>query len=143
MPPTRLKNIPRTWAADVAVDGKDLAISQVNAAPGAIPQVFVFSFADAATNDITTVMVDQVRVIDVTVVKTAGAGAAGNTVQVKNEGNAITDAIDTNDADQVISRAATINDAFHDIVVGGALRLTNTKVGGNSACIVNVHCLKS
>lgn len=138
-----LRSVPQTTLGDVRIDGGDVAVRVLNAAPGAIAQVFTVAFADAATNSVNIVMTEQMQVIDVIVLKTAAAAAAANTVTVLNEGNAITDAIVTNIADKAIARASTIDDAFHDVIVGAALRVTNTKAGGNSACIVKVLCMRS
>lgn len=105
---------------------------------GGIPVVYTFAFADAATNDQDRILDHKMEVLDVIVQKRAGAGAAGNTAQVKNTAAAITDAVDTNDADNVLSRPLTIDDANSTVLAGGTLRVTNTKVGGNSACLVTV-----
>ena len=102
---------------------------------------FAFTFTDAATNTKTIVVKDKIEVLDVLVQKQAGAGGASNTVQVKNNTDAISDAIDSNDADKTLSRAATIDDGFSTINPGGSLSVTNTKSAGNAACRVYVTVL--
>jgi hypothetical protein len=110
---------------------------------GKILVCFPFVFADAATNSQDVVLADAIEVIDVVVRKQGGAGGAANTLRVTNGtgANHITDAIDTNDADQTLSRAATIDDAFSAIPAGGTLRVTNTRSAGNSAMRVFVWAL--
>lgn len=109
---------------------------------GGIPLIYRIDVPDAATGDIDVVVTHKIRVIDVVVIKTTGAGGAANTVQVKNSGNAITDAIVTNIADQALARAGTIDDARYEIAAGGTLRVTRTKAGGNAACDVYVHAIR-
>ena len=81
----------------------------------------------------------QFRVIDVWCVLTAAGGAA-DTVRVDNGSNAITDAIDTNDSDAVVSRAATIDDAYATISKGGALNITTAS---SSAADVFILCVRT
>lgn len=103
------------------------------------------TFADGATANNDIVVTSQIRVLDVVVVKTVGAGGAGDTVQVQTgAGAAISDVIDINDADTTISRAATIDDAAHTIAAGGTLRIRRVDGGGagNDACIVYVLCMR-
>lgn len=140
--PGPLTGIPHTLIGDVAVDARDLATNIAAGAVGTVPLVFRFAFADGATNSQNKVMVNKVRVLACEVLKTSGAGAAGNTVQVLQGGTAITNAMDTNVADEVIVRPATITDAQFDVTVGAQLRVTNTKAGGNSACIVTVWAMR-
>ena len=105
---------------------------------GGIPALHRIDVADAATGNVDVVITHKTRVIDAWAVKTADAGGAANTVQVSNGANAITDAMVINIADQTIARAATINDANHEIAAGGTLRIARVKAGGNAACIVYV-----
>ena len=105
---------------------------------GGIPVLHRIDIADAATGDVDVVLTHKTRVVDAWVVKTAGAGGAANTVQVKNGASAISDAMSINIADQAVARAAAIDDAQHEIAAGGTLRVTRTKAGGNAACIVYV-----
>jgi hypothetical protein len=109
---------------------------------GAFEVVHRIDVADAATGDVDVTLTHKTRVIDVMVVKTGGAGAAGNTYQVKNGANAITNAIDGNVADKALRWAGEIDDAQHEIAANGTLRVTRTKVGGNAACIVYVKGIR-
>jgi hypothetical protein len=109
------------------------------AAVGGLTVLFRIDIADAATGDVdVTPLTHKVRVVVAWAVKTSANAAAANTVQVKNGTNAITDAMSININDQAIVRAASIDDAQHEIAAGGTLRVTRTKAGGNAACIVYV-----
>jgi hypothetical protein len=79
--------------------------------------------ASALTGDVDVTLTHKTRVIDVWCVQTA-AGGAGDTIIVKNGANAITDTIDCNKSDQVITRALSLNDANWDIAAAGTLRIT-------------------
>ena len=95
--------------------------------------------ADGVTADVDVVLTHKTLVTDVWLVKTAGAGGANDTIQVKSTGNAITNAMDINVADQTVVRAGTIDDAQHEIAAAGTLRVTRTKVAAaNVACVVYV-----
>jgi hypothetical protein len=65
----------------------------------------------------------KTRVIDVWCVQTA-AGGAGDTIIVKSGANAITDTMDCNKADNIITRAASLDDANWEIAAAGTLRIT-------------------
>lgn len=124
------------------VDGANLK-NVANANPvGGVPVVHRIDVPDGATGDIDVVLTHKTRVIDAHVVKTVANGGAVNTVQVKNGANPITDAMSININDQAIARAASIDDAQHEIAAGGTLRVTRTKAGGNAACIVYVRGIR-
>lgn len=99
------------------------------------------SVPDGATGDIDLVLTDKFEVTGVEVQKREGAGAAGNSITVKSGATAISDAINTNIADKATARAAAIDDAASTIEIGGTLRITRTKAGGNAACFVMVRGL--
>ena len=114
--------------------GADAAnVANVNVI-GGIPILFRIT-ASALTGDVDVVMTHKVRVLDVWCVQTA-AGGASDTITVKNGSTAITEAIDCNKSDQVISRAGTINDAQHEIAAAGTLKVT-----GASAVTCEVYVL--
>jgi hypothetical protein len=79
--------------------------------------------AAALTGDIDIPVHRALQVIDVWIVKTA-AGGAGDTITVKNDATAITDAIDGNAVDKTIVRAGTIDDAQAIIPAGGTLTVS-------------------
>lgn len=109
---------------------------------GGVPVLHRIDIPDAATGDVDVVLTHKTRVVEAWAVKTGGAGGAANTVQVKNGATAITDAMSINIADTLIVRAASIDDAQHEIAAAGTLRVTRTKAGGNAACIVYVLGLR-
>ena len=101
---------------------------------GGIPVVFRINTTSGATNTVNVVTTHKIRVIDVWCLCTS-AGSAAATIQVLSTGSAITDAIDVNDADTTISRAATIDDANHEIAAGGTLRVTMTDAGSDGPAV--------
>jgi hypothetical protein len=106
---------------------------------GAIPVLHRVDVADGVTGDVDVTLTHKTRVVDVWLVKTAGAGGASDTITVKNGATAITDAMDINVADKTVVRAGTIDDAQHEIAAAGTLRVTRTKVAAaNVACVVYV-----
>jgi hypothetical protein len=120
--------------ADV-VDQADAATNII----GGVPVLFTFALADGATATTTYTVRNKIEIIDVIVEKRAGAGGASDTLQVKNNTDAVTDAIDINIADKVVKRAGTIDDAFSTISAGGTLAITKTKASAaNVACLVTV-----
>jgi hypothetical protein len=106
---------------------------------GGIPVVHIVDVPDAATGDVDVTLTHKTRVLDVEVVKTGGAGAASNTITVKNGATAITNDLDMNVADKTVVRAGTIDDAQWDIAAAGTLRVSRAKSGGNAACKVIVR----
>ena len=130
------------WGTSVEVGPNNVAASVANGTDGAIPVLFRTSLADAATADYSITVPFAVRVVEFWIVKTAGNGAASNTVTLKNAANAITDSLDANVVDTTIVRAGTIDDARHELAAGGELRVTNTKSGGNAAAIAYTLCVR-
>lgn len=101
---------------------------------------YTFNIADGASADYDITIKDKIEVVDVLVQKRGGAGGAAGTVIVKNAANAISDAIDINDADVLLSRAASIDDAYSTIESGGTLRVSMVD-SANSAVFVTVLCI--
>lgn len=106
--------------------------------------VYTRQIADAATADYDVVITEKVEIIDVIVQKrSTAAGSNANTVQVKNAGNAISNAISINGAaDQAIVRAGSIDDSQSTIDAGGTLRVTVTKAGGDAAVGVQIIAVR-
>lgn len=102
------------------------------------PVVVPYLFADG-TATINVTMPFKARVIAVSHLKVAANAAGNNTLQVFNGANAITGATVLSVNDGVLTSSGfTIDDAQMEIASGGVLRVTSTKVGTNSACIVYV-----
>ena len=79
-------------------------------------------------------MTRGLRFHDAVVIKTGGAGAAAHTLTVQQSGNAISDAMSLNVADETVVRPAVLTDAQHNILTGGTLRLALVDGGaGNTA----------
>ncbi len=113
------------------LDGSDAdTVANANT-EGGIPVVHVFEIADAATADYDITLVEKTEFYDFVFIKTGAAGVAV-TVQMKNTATAITDAVDLADADKVISRPLTIDDASNVVAAGGKLRasIVRTTSGG-------------
>ena len=124
--------------ADAILTGLKAAVVTNANVVGGIPVVHRIDVADAATGDVDTVLTHKTRIVDAWAVKTGALGGAANTVQLFNGAAALTDAMSINIADQAIARAASIDDAQHEIAAGGTLKITRTKAGGNAACTVYV-----
>jgi len=109
-----------------SLDGGDVAnVANDQTTPG-LPVVFPIAIAGGAAADTDITIDGKHRVIDAWAQHTGGAGEASDTIQVKNAGNAITDAMDWSGADNVIVRATEINDANSEIADSGTLRVTTT-----------------
>ena len=111
---------------------------------GAIPVCHRITIANGSTANTDVVLTNKTQIVDVVVIKTAGAGGASDTITVKNSTNAITNAMDINVADKTVVRAGTIDDAYYEIAAGGTLRvaMVNGAAGGNNtACEVRVYGL--
>lgn len=128
----------------LGLDASD--VRQVTAAGtvGAIPVTYMFDIGDVAGADYDKVLAvgESIIVTDVVVTKVLGAGGAGCAVTVKNAANLITDVIDCNDADGVISRPLTISVMNASIAGGGTLRVTHVRGAANGAVRVIVSALR-
>lgn len=114
-------------------------VADNNTAPGS-EVVHIFQVPDAATGDIDIIVAEKIEVMDVVCRKRNGAGA-GNTMQIKNGANVISDAIACA-VDNTVTRVSTIDDAQNVINAGGTLRLTATRAAGTRDAIVEVRCIK-
>jgi hypothetical protein len=109
-----------------ALDGGDVAnVANDQTTPG-LPVIFPVAIAGGAAADTDITIDGKHRVIDAWAQHTGGAGEASDTIQVKNGGNAITDAMDWSGADNAIVRASSIDDANYEIADSGTLRVTTT-----------------
>ncbi|MHB1131661.1 MAG: capsid cement protein [Chloroflexota bacterium] len=112
---------------------------------GGIPLTFIVAIPGGAAAAKNVLMTHKVRVIDVHAVHTGGAGEANDTITVGNGANAITDAMSWAGADAAVVRAASLDDANHEIAIGGSLRVTTTDddAGGDvGAGIVYVTAIR-
>lgn len=118
------------------LDGRNMVSGADNNAEGTPLLVFEVDSAAATTTNVT--LTNGVRVIDARGAKN-GAGGGGETVQVLNAGNAITNAHDANVADNAAVRLTggtdTVDDAQHEIAGGGTLRVTTVGAGTSAVDI--------
>lgn len=106
------------------------------------PLVVPFLFTDG-TATIEVTMPYKVRVINVSHLKLAANAGGNNTVQVFNGASAVTGAIVASGNDQVLQTTGfSIDDTTMEVASSGLLKVTSTKVGTNSACIVYVTVLR-
>ncbi len=129
--------------ADATLNGaKAATVADANVI-GGLPVVFRIDVAAGVTGNVDVVSTYKVRVIDAWLVKRAAAGGGEGTIQVKNGANAITDAMSININDQAIARAASIDDAQHEIAAGGTLRITRTRTAStDETCTVYVLAVR-
>lgn len=104
--------------------------------------MMTFAFADVASNNIDIVMPFKAELIAFTAQKRVGAGGAANTMRAFNSGNAISNALDMNVADQTIVRSTTIDDAFSTLAAGDTFRCAMVKSAGNAAAEVYASFIK-
>ena len=127
--------------------GTGTVIAQANVVSqnviGGLDFVHRVDVPDGATGTIDTTLTHKTRVIDAWLVKTGGAGGAGDTITVNNGATAITNAMSINVADQTVVRAGTVDDAAWDIAAAGTLRIVRTKASAASvACTVFVKGIR-
>jgi hypothetical protein len=122
------------------LDGGNAGNVAVNSVLGAVPVLHAIAVTGGATASYDVVLTNKTVVTDVWV-QFNGAGAAGDTIQVLNTAAAITNAMDGNQLDTAIVRAANINDANATINAGGTLRVTQTDAAGSNAPPCTVYVL--
>lgn len=131
-----------TLAAQI-LNGADVANTAAANVIGGIPVMHVVTVPAGATGDVDVTLTHKTRVVDAWLVKTTAAGGGAGTIQVKNGASAITDAMSIDINDQAVARAATIDDAQHEIAAAGTLRITRTRTAStDESCIVYVQGLR-
>lgn len=108
---------------------------------GGIPVVHRIDIAAGANADTDVVLTHKTRVIDAWLVLT-GAGVASAVLTVKNGATAITDGMAASGSDKALVRAATIDDAQHEIAAAGTLRVTGSAGATQPAATVYVLGLR-
>lgn len=115
--------------------GSDLDLTQVIAGAdvanvaddnviGGIPVLHRIDITAGALGDTDVVLTHKTRVIDAWLIL-RGAGVATTTLTVKNGATAITNAMAASGSDKDLVRAASIDDAQHEIAAAGTLRVTS------------------
>lgn len=126
-----------------SLDGAVVANVSDSNTIGGIPVMYRIPVPDGATGNVDVTVDHKIRVIDAWVVKTDGAGGAGDTIAVNNGATAISDAMSINVADKAVVRTAQIDDAQHEIAAAGTLRVVRTKASvANVACTVYVKAMR-
>lgn len=128
-----------TQAMHVAAseDGTVVKVGADDNVIGAIPLLFRVAIAAGALATKNILMTHKIRVVDAWVVLT-GAGVVNTVLAVGNAGTAITDTMAVSGADKALVRAATIDDAQHEIAAGANMSITTTVGATQPACIVYV-----
>lgn len=120
----------------VAAGGAAVEQGAIGAGNMLIPFEVALKIPDGATGDLDFNLPYKVRCTKARFVKITGAGAAGNSWQLKDGlGNAISGVVDGNIADKDVREAGTLDDAFWEIAFPGSIRITRTKAGGDASCI--------
>lgn len=120
-----------------ALDGAAVANSGNGDVIGGVPVLHRIDITAGALGNTDVTLTHKTRVVDAWLVL-RGAGVATTTLQVKNTAAAITDAMAASGADQTVVRAATIDDAAHEIAAGGILRVTSATGASQPAATVYV-----
>lgn len=138
---TAVKLAPNAFSGTILANAATFSVN-TTAATLVSPLVVPFLFTDG-TATIEVTMPYKVRVIDVSHLKLAANAGGNNTVQVFNGASAVTGAIVASGNDQVLQTTGfSIDDTTMEVASGGLLKVTSTKVGTNSACIVYVTVLR-
>lgn len=137
-----IRNLPTWWAGEATVGPAGVDVQTIDTVTGAIALCARFGVTNAATGNQDYTVPFALRVTDVRFVKTTGAGAAGNTVQLQNGTSNMTDAMDTNVAAGAMVRCATLDSTQHTFATGGTLRIVRTKAGGDSSGIVYIDYVR-
>ena len=135
---SRLKSYQDDTTGILSQNPSDYAVPETDAIILGAPFLICAS-GNSATQVIFNAESPKLRVLDVWAKAVGGAGGASDTALVDDGTTAITDAIDMNVADNVIVRAATIDDAKEDIAENGTLRVIRASA---AVCDVYILCCR-
>jgi len=108
---------------------------------GSIPILYKIAVDGGATESVSVTVDRNLEVVDVWCHLLADGGANGNSLQVLNGTDAITDAFVTGTAgDKDVVRCGEIDDAYYKITAGGTLKVTSTS-SDDTAPAVHVFVL--
>lgn len=119
------------------INGRVMASVADDNVIGGVPLLHRIDITAGALGDTDVTLTHKTRVIDAWLVL-RGAGVATTTLQVKNGNNAITDAMAASGSDTDLVRAASIDDANHEIAAAGTLRVTSLTGAGQPDATVYV-----
>lgn len=125
-------------ATVTAANGADVGLTGNANVIGGIPVLHRVDLASGVNADTDVVLTHKTRVIDAWLVLRA-AGVAACVFTVKNGATAVTDGMAASGADKALVRAASIDDAQHEIAAGGILRVTGS--GGVSQPLATMYVL--
>lgn len=91
---------------------------------GGVPVLHRIDITAGALGNTDVILTHKTRIIDAWLVLN-GAGVAATTFTVRNLASDITDTMAASGSDQALVRAATIDDANHEIAAAGTLRVTS------------------
>lgn len=137
---TRMQPSTLNVVSDGSLTGTKVATVANANVIGGLPVLFRISTAGGATANTDVVTTHKIRILDAWVVNKA-AGTAGDTIQIFEGANAISDAMDINKADQTITRAGTLDDAQYELTAGQTLRVTETDGAGVDSPATEVYVL--
>jgi hypothetical protein len=136
-------SVSQTNLAANSLDGTVAANVADSNVIGGIPVLHRIPVPAGVTGNVDVTLTHKERVVDAWLVKSNAAGGGAGTIQVKNAAAAISDAMSINVADQTVVRAATIDDAAHEIAAAGTLRIARTRSAStDETCIVYVLCVR-
>ena len=115
--------MPRNVKLKGVMDGRIVKAMDDGEDFGFIPVTLKVLTAAGASNTVALTMERKFTVIDVIARNYGGAGTSSDVLTIKNDTTAITDAMDMNVADNLIVRAASIDDASHELAAGGTLNV--------------------
>ena len=122
--------MPRNVKLKGVMDGRIVKAMDDGEDFGFIPVTLKVLTAAGASNTVALTMERKFTVIDVIARNYGGAGTSSDVLTIKNDTTAITDAMDMNVADNLIVRAASIDDASHELAAGGTLNVAASNAGG-------------
>ena len=124
-----------------SLDGSSVASNANANVVGTPTLLYRIDIAAGALGNTDVVVTHKIRVIDAHLVL-CGAGVSSTTLQVKNGATAITNAMAASGSDQALVRAATIDDAAHEIAAGGTLRVTSASGATQPDAVVYVLAVR-
>lgn len=118
-------SIDKAHHAAQQLDGVEITDVADDNVIGGIPVLHRIDITAGALGDTDVTLTHKTRVIDAWLVL-RGAGVATTVLTVKSTGDAITDGMAASGSDKALVRAATIDDANHEIAASGVLRVTSS-----------------
>ena len=125
------------WAT---LDGRSAADAADKNTSGALALIMRVKTAGGATASVTVTTAHKMRIINAWCVN-AAAGTASDTITIKNNATAISNAMDINKADKTVTTVGTLDDAQWDIASGGSYVVTETDGAGNDSPAVDVYAI--